>query len=936
MASHSALSENLIIFENIVTAISAKFISLDSHEIDAGINQALQTLGEYAGVDRSYLFLYSGDRRTLDNTHEWCTAGIPPANVYMRNVPVEALAWSNRILMRGETLHFARLEDLPPEAAAEKAEFERQGIQSMIAVPMMYRGVVTGFIGFDAVTSPKIWSEESIRLLKITGEIFVNALEHKRSQAIQSGQQRFLELLALGGSFSDTLHALVRIIEEQWPGMLALILLLDPDGKHLHHGASLSLPKDYVDSIEGLEIGPQVGSCGTASYRGTRVIVEDIATDPRWDNLRELALKHGLRACWSEPVRGASGQVLGTFAMYYRHPRSPSEAELRTIQTAAHLVGIAIQHQQAQNELQSAYQVMEQRVAERTHELTTLLAVSQNLATTLELGPLLESILDQLKGVVDFHGASILQLDGGILKLVAYRGPIPQEKAMRIQFPLAQARANQMVIEQRAPVIIPDVRGDSPLAQAFRATAGKELDTTFAYVRSWMGVPMIVKDRAIGMMSLDHPEPHYYQETPHSKLAMAFANQVAVAIENARLYLAERERRQEAERRRLVAEGLREILTVLNSNRPLNEVLDYIVAQACQLLAASSTMIRRGDTEQDIVTTEAAYNLPPEFDVVRVTRLYRGESDQRLMRRQPVALPDLPAVIAPLLNEPGALDQIQRAGMTAMLKYYRSSLAVPVFIKNELYGSLTFYYAQPRDFSDEDIRLATTLGDHAALAIENARLRSQVEQSAVAAERSRLARDLHDAVTQTLFSASLIAEVLPRLWDRNQNEGRRRLEELRQLTRGALAEMRTLLLELRPAALVEADISELFRHLVEAFSGRARVPVELNVQDEYCLPPDVKIAFYRITQEALNNIAKHAGASQVAIDLSCQPDRVELSVRDDGCGFDPATVLPDNLGLGIMKERAKNIGARLVITSEVGSGSQIAVTWSPEAGEELG
>ena len=207
-------------------------------------------------------------------------------------------------------------------------------------------------------------------------------------------------------------------------------------------------------------------------------------------------------------------------------------------------------------------------------------------------------------------------------------------------------------------------------------------------------------------------------------------------------------------------------------------------------------------------------------------------------------------------------------------------------------------------------------------------LAQQAAEAAVAAERSRLARDLHDAVSQTLFSASLIAEVLPRIWERNPDEGRRRLEELRQLSRGALAEMRALLLELRPTALVEAELGDLLRQLAEATTGRARVPVNVDVEGECALPPDVKVALYRIAQESLNNVAKHAEASQVNVSLHCQPSRVILSISDNGCGFSVDSIPPDHLGVGIMHERAEAIGAMLTVESEIGHGTEVVALWT--------
>mgnify|MGYP000067782600 CR=1 FL=1 len=208
----------------------------------------------------------------------------------------------------------------------------------------------------------------------------------------------------------------------------------------------------------------------------------------------------------------------------------------------------------------------------------------------------------------------------------------------------------------------------------------------------------------------------------------------------------------------------------------------------------------------------------------------------------------------------------------------------------------------------------------------NALLQEKAAQEAVAAERTRLARDLHDAVTQTLFAATLIAEVLPQVWNANPAEGARRLEDLRQLTRGALAEMRTLLVELRPNALVEIPLGALLRQLTEAVSGRARLPIQFSVDGERALPPDVQVALYRIAQEALNNVVKHARASQAFVTARLGR-RVRLTVADNGAGFDPAGVPADHLGLRIMRERAEGVGAQFSVYSERGEGTQISVTW---------
>ena len=727
----------------------------------------------------------------------------------------------------------------------------------------------------------------------------------------------------------------------------------------------------------------------------------------------------------------------------------------------------------------------EETLAERTRGLASLLEVSRKVASTLELEPLLVVILDQLKTMVDYTGTTLFGLEGETLKPLAHRGPIPQDEVAGYTFPSGRFPGDRELVLGKRPVIIADVRGDTPLARAFREAAGGRMATAYAYIRSWIGVPLIVRDRVIGTLTLDHCQPNYYTRR-HADLALAFANQAAVAIENARLYAEtsrradelqtlfavqqaitgrldleailqlvadearrltnskrsavflldgdalrisvmsgddrpdmldyrmpvddsltgfclhtgqpvrvnkaqadpranadivrragvesflsvplisgtgpigaitvvdrleeefgpedervltmlasgavaglenarlyreEQERRHEAEQRRRVAEGLRDILGILNSNRPLHEILNYIVAQACRLLGTDTGALYR--LQEGVLTIEAAQGLPQEYVAEMDIPYGVAVVGRAVEERRPIVIPDMTGLnLSDFQDSP-----IRQKHLAWLIAHYRGIVAVPLVGKDEVYGGVVLYYQDVRGFSGEELELAATFASQAALAVENARLRTQAEQAAVAAERSRLARDLHDAVTQTLFSASLIAEVLPKLWERNPEEGRRRLGELRQLTRGALAEMRTLLLELRPATLIEVGLDELLRQLAEATTGRGRIPVSLTVEGYCPLPPDVQIGLYRIAQEALNNVAKHSGATQADVSLRCQPTLVELRVCDNGRGFDPGLVSSDHLGLGIMRERAEVVKASLLVKSRAGHGTEIAVTW---------
>jgi signal transduction histidine kinase len=174
---------------------------------------------------------------------------------------------------------------------------------------------------------------------------------HEIEEAFRTGQSRILEMIAANAPLAEILKRLVLLIEAQSPGMLCSILLLSEDGNHIRHGAAPSLPEEYVKAIDGSPIGPKNGSCGTAMHRGKQVIVTDILTDPLWEDYRDLATPAGLRACWSTPIMSGRGKVLGSFAMYYREPQTPTGTESRLTDVATHIAALAIEHQKTQEAL---------------------------------------------------------------------------------------------------------------------------------------------------------------------------------------------------------------------------------------------------------------------------------------------------------------------------------------------------------------------------------------------------------------------------------------------------------------------------------------------------------------------------------------------------------------------------------------------------------
>jgi len=196
--------------------------------------------------------------------------------------------------------------------------------------------------------------------------------DRRRAARLREEQVRLLRRITAGTPLSEVLADLISFIEAERPGLLGSVLLLDPDGQTLHHGAAPSLPDAYVERIDGLQIGAQAGSCGAAAFHDDSVVAEDISADERWAKHRSLALEHGLRACWSTPIHGEAGEVLGTFALYYDTPRSPTETDRMLVEEASHIAGVAIEHDRQKQALRLQEEQF-QRLVENAQPIVFLL-----------------------------------------------------------------------------------------------------------------------------------------------------------------------------------------------------------------------------------------------------------------------------------------------------------------------------------------------------------------------------------------------------------------------------------------------------------------------------------------------------------------------------------------------------------------------------------
>lgn len=396
------------------------------------------------------------------------------------------------------------------------------------------------------------------------------------------------------------------------------------------------------------------------------------------------------------------------------------------------------------------------------------------------------------------------------------------------------------------------------------------------------------------------------------------------------------------ERQISIAESLQKTLSVLNSNKELDEVLDFIVYQAKDILNADAVAIYTPQDKSGNLTIEASKGLSLDYIQKAIIPIGMGVTGLALSSRNPVAIEDIPHIEQ---NKKIILDK-QLKGLVADLgSKFQSLLVVPLILTSDnSYGTLGLYYRNQQKFSEEEINLAKAYANQTILAIENTKLRASAKRSAALAERTRLARELHDTVNQTLFSMSLITGVLPDLWQSNQEVGAQALEEVNQLAKGAMMEMRSLLFELRPSTLFSLELEKLIQQLVDAFSSHNRVKVNYSYQPIVCnIPSDVKFTFYRVVQETFRNIEKHGHASHVNIILSISKqmnrkkritvncnnseDQISVLIEDDGVGFYPGNLTGEHYGLRIMHERAREIGATLNIESEPGTGTRVSLIW---------
>ena len=407
------------------------------------------------------------------------------------------------------------------------------------------------------------------------------------------------------------------------------------------------------------------------------------------------------------------------------------------------------------------------------------------------------------------------------------------------------------------------------------------------------------------------------------------ALQLAVAIQQMQLYqktekyaqhLEERvdertrelhEREQAEHVQRIFAEAMLDITHALNSTLNLDEVLDRILANLVRITAFESANIIFWQSQRDIII---------KWHKKSVIHLIGENGDE-------IDLNSLP-VYQHIFNtgKSVVVDNVQADNVLDFPPNMRSCtyIGLPIRSDDVVHGSLSIFMPEVQPISPQHIEQLEAFAAHAAIAVNNADLHEKSHHLAVLEERQRLARDLHDAVSQNLFSLSTLAESLTGTMPDAEQE--QTLNYIVNLAHGAQAEMRLLLYELRPRNFESMQIGDLLEKLVVALRGRKQISVRADIEAGLPeLPLAIKTELYRITQEALNNVSKHVRSGEVDVSLKRVNGCLRLAVRDTGQGFDVDAIQNQGQGLAIMQERAENIGANLTISSTIGTGTEVEV-----------
>jgi signal transduction histidine kinase/ligand-binding sensor protein len=527
--------------------------------------------------------------------------------------------------------------------------------------------------------------------------------------------------------------------------------------------------------------------------------------------------------------------------------------------------------------------------------IALMLHTAQTASSSLEPTQVLERVADAMVTAVGvpYCGIYLMDAERGVLVPHAVRGPLTEAGlAVLCGWPLDPAVDSLAgeALQRQAPAVWYDAETDPRISR----------ETVQAWnAKSVLAVPIRVSEQVLGVAILSTSSDYRHFTSDEIELVWGIANSVALAVDNARLY-------EETRRRLAESQGLQRVAAALLHQVSLEEVLEIVCTEAQQLTGATGSAVLLLEDEWLRVAHRTG-TVSASFNRVPVEGSFAGIAVRR----------DEPF----LTNDPAgeAFEYFGDERPTAFL-------AMPLHANGNVIGVLEVV-GKPGGFAKDDVRIVSLFADQAAINIEHARLNQQAGQLAVLEERQRLARELHDSVVQSLYSMTLYADAAALAFVAGkQDVAVNHLQELRDTARGAMHDMRLLIFELHPPALEQEGLVAALQVRLAAVEARAGLQTELDVEGERRLPIVIEQELYRIAQEALNNVMKHARAQHVIVRLEFTDTTIRLQVRDDGIGFDPLTARnAGGVGLRSIEERAAKVGGQVTLESSPGAGTTVTV-----------
>ena len=535
----------------------------------------------------------------------------------------------------------------------------------------------------------------------------------------------------------------------------------------------------------------------------------------------------------------------------------------------------------------------------KSQDRTDLILRSVQMAGgSLELNEVLERIAEMLAIATGMPHCGIYLMNDEKNIFVRKAGTRSLSRAQlemirSLQFDPAQFPLLQEALESKKALTCQDARSDPRVNHAILPP----LD-----FRSILVVPIRLSDRVLGM-ALTYTLGEIYSITQEDvDLASGVANSVALAVENARLYGETRQRLAESQ-------GVQRVTTSLLRKNTLQEVLEIICNEALNLTDATGSAVLLQDGEKgQLQVTCAAGEILASLDRLPIDGSLAGKA---VRSGEPVLFNDVANI---------DLDYLHNLGINTLL-------AAPLKVESKIIGVLDVIN-KVGGFTKDDLRIISLFADQAAIVIDQTQLHKQVEQMAVMEERQRLARELHDSVTQALYSVNLYAEAARMaLTAGKEGVALENLQNLREMTREALLEMRLLVFELHPSILEKEGLEAALQARLAAVENRSGLKTEISVEGKRRLLISIEEELYRIAQEGLNNAIKHAQARNLKISVKYSQESIRLELWDDGIGFDPqAARASGGMGLRGIEERVRKIGGTFSIESSPGKGTKLIVT----------